>query len=234
MAFSQATISEVTTARSFGDLVVSWASSAAAGTVFQVYVGRRLAWWGTARSVRIPYPQTLAPVEVGAVAATEGPADLSGSLPSAPDDRVSLTWTGGTFLGDVAGYRVYAGTGPGVGTATVLVATVPAYHGAVTDGYGLGGFNRGGYGQSATSHSWTSGPLPSGAWAFAVAPVDAAGNALAAPTPVTATVASPPRAPAPGASGDRLTYAYNATTHVATLSWLASSTAYTPQDPTTP
>ena len=129
-------------------------------------------------------------------------------------------------------YRIYEG-GSGYdhggydlggydGTAGTLVGTVTALEqGYSTDGYDAGGYGSGGYDAQGGNFSWTSPPLARGAWNFAVAPVDAAGNEGTRAT-TSVTIAAPPRPPAPDAAGKRLTYTYDAGTHVATLAWLAS------------
>lgn len=221
--FDQSTVSGLTFARSGADLVVSWASTAADGTTFQVYLGRRLSWWGASTSARFPWPQAAVHVDVGAVVDGEGPTDFSASLPATPSDRCNLTWLGGTFLGAVAGFRVFGPPGPGQAVSYAKpVAVLPAYHGVVTDGYDLGGYDQGGWGESASSYSWTSDPLAPGSWTFAVAPYDGAGNLSGSPSTQTVTIASPPRPPAANATGRRLSYTYNAASGVATLGWLPS------------
>jgi hypothetical protein len=86
MAFSQLTITDgPSLARSGRELAVAWSSSSPDGTVFQLYLNGRLAWHGTARRARLPWPAGDARVEVGTVAADEGATDFSGSLPAAPN-----------------------------------------------------------------------------------------------------------------------------------------------------
>jgi hypothetical protein len=229
MGFDQSQIPSLSLSRDGTELVVAWATTAAAGTTFQVYLGRSLAWWGTATSARFPWPGAAGrlAIDVGAIDAGDAPsADFSGSLPAAPADRAQLTWAGGTYLspsGDVAAFRIFASPTPGAAVSYAApVATVPAYRGTITDGFGMGGFGMGGFGRAAGSYSWTSGPLAPGDWTFAVSPVDSAGNSCAAPTTATATIAGPPRPPAADAVGTRLSLAYNPATGVATLSWLPS------------
>lgn len=228
MAFSQATISDVRVTRDGVDLLVSWTSSAPPGTTFQLYAAGMLAWHGFARSAVLPAPRpgVRTRFEVGTVAADEGLADFSADLP-VPDGggtRVSLGWQGGRHLGaDILGFYVYSGTTAGGAVSYAApVATVAAYpQGLYTDGYGMGGYGSGGYGSSASTYSWTSGPLSGGTWNFAVKSFDAAGNLGTART-TSAVVAAPPNPPAANAAGKRLTYVYNSTSHVATLSWIAS------------
>jgi hypothetical protein len=227
MAFSQATITDARAARDGVDLVLTWTSSAPAGTLFQVYVSGGLAWHGTARSCVLPAPPAggSARIDVGAVAATEGLTDFSASLPAPAGggDRVTLSWLGGSYLAaDIAGFRVYSGTVPGGAVSYAApVATIAAYtQGVVSGGYGTGGYGTGRYGNSAGSYSWTSGPLAGGTWNFAVKPFDVVGNEGAAQA-TAAVVAAPPPPPAANAAGKRMTYTYNSTTHVATLAWLA-------------
>ena len=74
---------------------------------------------------------------------------------------------------------------------------MPAYTaGILTDGFGYGGFGLGGFGSASASYSWTSEPLGSGAWHWAVLPFDAAGNQGTAVT-VEVLVQVPPLPPGP-------------------------------------
>jgi hypothetical protein len=93
--------------------------------------------------------------------------------------------------------------------------------GIYTDGFGYGGFGEGGFGSAAGSYSWTSQSLAGGDWSFSIVPYNAAGNEGAAVVG-SATISAPPNPPAMNALGKRLTVSYNATTHEATLTWLAS------------
>jgi hypothetical protein len=210
MGFSQSPILDVTATRRDADLAVAWRSSAPAGSVYQVYLGGRLAWHGTRASCHVPYPRTPVQVEVGVVPASEETADHSASLPAAPGGgrRVTLTWAGGTYLDPaIAGYHVYSGAAPGGAVSYASpVGTVAAYSaGLATDGYGMGGYGAGGYGAAAARYSWTSPPLEPGSWDFAVVPFDSAGNEGALRT-TSAAVAGPPRPPARGSDGKRVRY----------------------------
>lgn len=225
MSFSQATITDVRTYRDGSELVIEWNSSSPQGTVFQVYLGGRRLWSGTRRTVHVPWPRDPVTIDVGTVAAGEGGTDFAGTLAAAPEDRAYLTWLGGLFLGaDIAGFRIYGSSGPGLAVDySNVLATLPAYVGGITTaGFGVGGFGQGGFGSSAGSYSWTSGRLGAGEWRFAVAPYDSHGNQDESPATASVVIMSPPRAPAADGDGVRLAYTYNATTHVATLTWLAS------------
>jgi hypothetical protein len=166
----------------------------------------------------------------------EEQTDFSSSLPSAPHRRAKLSWLGGTFEGaDIAGFRVYdsaAATGYGDGgfgfgpyggiTLGALETDITAYpSGIYTDGFGLGGFGLGGFGAAASTYDWTSQPLTSGTYYYAVVPYDAAGN-LGTAAVTSVTIAVPPLPPALDAENLRLTYTYDATPHEVTLNWLAS------------
>ena len=222
MAFSQSTMTEVITTRSGGDLLISWSSSSSSGTWFQVYVNRILAWSGTTRLIRIPWPQQWTSIDVGTCLSTEAFTDLSGSLPSVPNNRVTLTWMGGSYLGNIKEYRIFQGTTPGGAVSyTTPVAIVPATYGAAEDGWGLGPYDKGGWSQSASTYGWSSAPLKSGTWNFAVVPYDFANNPGTAVT-TSGTSSSPPRPPASFADGTRLKYSLNSSTGVATLTWNAS------------
>ncbi len=236
MGFSTASITSVSIGPDGQDLAVSWTSSAAAGTWYQAYVDRRLVWSGQARRCRLPYPGKTIQVDVGTVAdLSERHVDYSGSLPSAPSNRATIAWRGGTYLdpsgaGDVKGFRIHASaTAGGAVDYTTILATVPAYTGdVVTDGFGSGGYGSGGFGMAASDYSWVSPVLGPGTWTFAIVPFDAAGNKQGTPTTGNVAITGPPRPPAPDETGQRLTYTYNNTTRVATLNWSASPAATGP------
>jgi hypothetical protein len=211
MGFSQATIQGVSPPQVRGAQVfISWSSSSPSGTWFQVYVNQRLAWNGQRRWTWIPVPSGPVRIDIGAVGPGEQDADFSASLPAGPARRVKITWQSGTYKGtDLAGFRVYGSAGPGGAVdASDVLADITAYPlGIETSGFGLGGFGAGGFGQVASDYSWTSGPLASGTWTFAVVPYDAAGNE-GAPQLTTVTVAAPPREPSAFAgTATRLQYA---------------------------
>lgn len=226
MSFDQSSIVDGPTISPDGqDLLVTWTATDGPGTMFQLYMNGSLAWHGTKRSVRLPWPTGDVRVAVGTVGFDEGSVDYSWLLPSAPADRVLLEWHGGTWQGaDLAGFRLYMSTSPGgaVDFATP-VATIPAtVAGVGLDGWGIFPWGSGRWGKSSVPYSWTSDRLASGVWTFAVAPFDLAGNQQGSPLSVSATVASPPRPPAADASGARLSYTLNPATRVPTLTWLAS------------
>jgi hypothetical protein len=210
MAFSQATILEVSPPQISGSQVyLSWSSSPG-GTCFQVYVNQLLAWSGQRSSTWIPIPTGPVRIDIGTVDTGEENTSFASSLPAAPSRRARLSWQSGAYKGiDLAGFRVYGPDGPGaaVDYSTVL-ADITAYPaGIATDGFGLGGFGTGGLGQTAGTYSWTSDPLSAGSWTFAVVPYDAAGNEGVAQS-TTAVMAAPPRAPAAFAgTTTRLQYA---------------------------
>ena len=225
MAFDASSlVGEPTLERVGRELLVAWTSTAPDGTIFQVYADKRLAWAGTDRRIFLPWPRERIEIQVGAVAAGEAGVDFSGSLSDVePPDRVTLSWLGGSYLGDVAGFRVYQSAAAGgsvdysapVGFLPLTTASAEA------TGYGCGGYGSGGYGLAASSYEWTSARLGSGVWSFAVAPVDPAGNE-GTPSTGSRTVSAAPRPPAPDAQGRRLTYTYDAGTGVPTLHWNAS------------
>lgn len=229
MSFDQTTIAEVQPPiYSQGQVWLSWTGTAPAGSYYQVYLGRKLAWSGTETHVGIVAPNGRQRVDVGSVDATEKDTDFSSGLPSTPQDRARLAWQGGTYLDasgddDILGFRIYgeATPGGGINLATPL-ATVPAYPGGIiTDGYGLGGFGSGGFGRAANAYTWESAPLRSGTWNYSVKSYDAAGNEGTAAAGSVA-ISVPPQPPARNAAGSRLTYTYDAMTQQVTLSWLAS------------
>lgn len=238
MPFSQSTISDVRISRDGAELYVAWTSSAPWGTAFQVYLDRRLAWSGTARSCNVPSPGGPAGrnawIELGTVAAGETNRDFSASLagPAGAGNRAHLSWSGGTYLDptgrdDVRGFRIFRSAAPGGPVDfSKPVAVVAAYPGgAITDGLGVGGFGRGGFGRSEAAYDWYSGPLDSGTWSFAIAPYDWAGNTQGAPSTVGVTIAAAPRPPAADGNGSRLNYSFaGPANRLATLNWLASPT----------
>jgi hypothetical protein len=209
MAFSQATMEgDPQISRAGFDLLVSWASSSPAGTTFQVYLNRRLAWAGTARKARLPFPRSgdHVYIDVGTVAAGEAGVDFSASLPPVPADRALLRWYGGLWEAeDLVGFRIYRGATPGAAADTSApVATVPYQDARETlGGWGQGGWGSGGWGQAGSLYSWTSGHLSSGTWHFEIVPYDEAGNANFAAVDLAVTITLPPssRHPTPTAPG---------------------------------
>ena len=208
-------------------LIVDWVSTRPAGQIWQIYRDKNLAWTGTARIVRLPYPRTRTRIDVVGVDSGEGNVNYAASIPDTgiPADRATLTWRGGSYLSaTLSGFRIYSSAvAGGAVDYSKFKHFVPLTVGRVAlDGYGLGGYGQGGYGQSAASYSWRSGPLASGVWMFAVVPVDSAGNQTASPTTTSVTILAAPKPPKPNAAGLRLTYTFNAGTHVPTLAWLAA------------
>lgn len=224
MSYSGAGATDLVSAVDRGELLLTWSGTGP----FQVYVDRRLSYQGYASRCRLPLPPSPVRIDVGSIAAGDLGTDFSASLslPPGGGNLATLTWLGGTYLGaDIRGFHVYSGAAPG-GTIsyTTPVATVPAYIGQILDGFGMGGFGQGGFGRSASSYSWTSGPLAAGTWNLGIKSFDAAGNE-GSPQTTTATTAGPPRAPAPFSDNTRLHKSYNGTSHVATLTWQASPTS---------
>jgi hypothetical protein len=227
--FDQSTIDEVKPPVWDGaSLHLEWTSSAPPGTIFQVYLGGRLAWHGTSRWVALPMPPRRVRIDIGSVGPGEGTVDFSSQLPAAPADRALLSWLGGTYLDptgrdDLAGFRIYGERVPGGGVDfSKPLAELPAYPGGIqTDGFGLGGFGQGGFGRSASAYRWSSPPLGLGTWTFAVVPVLGSG-AEGAPALRTVTITAPPRPPAAFPDGTRLRLVYDPDTQVATLSWQPS------------
>ena len=124
MAFSQAGISGVAVQADGPDLLISWSATAPPGTIFQVYVDRRLNWYGASRRCHAPIPAGASGrnvwVDVATVGAGEAPADFSSLLASigSGGGRVELTWLGGTYLdpsgsSDIRGFRIYRSPTPG-------------------------------------------------------------------------------------------------------------------------
>jgi hypothetical protein len=239
MAFSQSRISNVNVWIDGAELYVAWSSSAPPDTTFQVYVDHRLAWFGRAKQCYVPIPSGASGrntwVEVGTVAPDEASSDFSGSLtgPGGPGERALLSWLGGTYLDhtghdDIQGFLVFQSAAASAPVNySAPVDTIPAYPGGwISDGFGQGGFGQGGFGRAATLSQWTSGPLPSGTWQFAVVPYDRAGNSRGSGQTVSVTIRAAPRPPAMAADGTRLQYSYSGpATRQVTLSWLPSPSA---------
>ena len=90
MAFTQTNITNVKRPVQYGtELLLSWTSSAVAGTVFQVYVDQQLVWSGTGRSCSIPLPGAVARIDIGAIGLDEDQANFASSLPGAPRERLN-------------------------------------------------------------------------------------------------------------------------------------------------
>jgi hypothetical protein len=225
MSFSQADITGVNPPVQHGtELLLSWTSTAAAGTVFQVYLNQRLVWSGVGLTCSIPLPDAVSRIDIGTVGPGEDQINFGSALPFAPARSVTLQWLGGTYeAADLVGFHLYGEHTPGGGIDfTTILSTIPAYTaGIITDGFGYGGYGQGGYGAAAGSYSWTSGPLSTGTWNWAVKPFDTAGNEGQAKLTAVA-LSAPPLPPALFADMTRLHYAYTNTTNQTTLAWNAS------------
>jgi hypothetical protein len=209
-------------------LHLEWRSTAAIGTVFQVYVARALVWHGTSTWVAIPMPSSRVRIDIGTVGPGEATTDFSAKLPTAPQNRAQLSWLGGSYLDptgndDVSGFQVYGEVQPGSGIDyNCPLAEICAYPGGIlTDGFGLGGYGQGGFGRAASVYTWTSQALQSGTWTFAIVSLDAAGN-KGIPAATTIAIQGPPRPPAAFPDGSRLQYTYNPEARTVTLFWQAS------------
>jgi hypothetical protein len=235
MSFSQSSIRDVKILRDGAELYVVWSSSAL-GKVFQVYIDRRLAWYGLQTFCCVPIPLDANGrnvwIEVGTVTADDKTKDYSGSLngPGGNGNRAQLTWYGGSYLDaagldDIQGYYIFSSASAGGAVDySKPIDSIPAYpSGILTDGYGMGAFGLGGFGRGASFYEWRSAPLSSGTWVFAVAPYDKEGNSQESPLLARVTIGTAPLPPRVGEHGGRLTYDYSSTTtRIATLNWLAS------------
>jgi hypothetical protein len=226
MAFSEVGITLLPPAVQGADLQISWTSTAPAGTLYQGYIDRVLTYHGLNTYFIIPMPSDQIQIDVGTVGPTEGNTDFSDLLPVPPETKATLTWLGGTFMDiNISGFFVFSSDSPGGAVDfTTPIANIPAYTGPPTDGWGLGPYGEGGWGLSASSYSFETGTLASGAWAFSVNGYDIAGNIGTGMT-ATVTINAPPLPPAPNALNQRLTFTVNATTEQVTLNWLASPSA---------
>jgi hypothetical protein len=207
--FSQLSITEVFPPRLRGSQVfIAWSSSAPPATWFQVYINHQLAWYGQRTSVTLPMPSGPIRIDIGTVGAGNETTGFATSLPPAPDRCARLAWQGGTFQDpDIAGFHVYGSDTPGGAVDyTNILASITAYPaGITTDGWGLGAYGSGGWGEVAGTYTWTSEQLDGGLWTFAVTPFNAAGNEGQAAT-VSIQINAPPREPAPFPDGPRLHY----------------------------
>lgn len=203
---------------------------------FQIYIDEQLVWWGQTTNTRLLNPPTIVSVVVGTVLPGEEQTDFSADLAPVPERRAKLTWLGGTFESiEIAGFRVFGSDdGSGFGgdrygsepfggiDFSIVLADITAYPSGITmDGFGFGPFGAGGFGAAASTYTWTSEPLLSGNWFYAVVPYDSAGN-LGTPATTSVVIDVPPLPPGLDDENLRLTYTYNATNHEITLNWLAS------------
>ena len=124
---------------------------------------------------------------------------------------------------DLASFRVYGErtAGGGIDYSAPLEEITAFPGGVIQDGFGMGGFGEGGFGCVAAFSSWTSAPLGGGTWAFAVVPVDSAGNE-GVRTTTSRSILAPPGPPGLNPAGLRLTRAYAPSTYQITLNWLPS------------
>ena len=236
MAFSQVGISAVRVVLDGSDLFVAWSSSAPTGPTFQVYVDRRLAWYGTSNRCHVPIPSGGGRrniwVEVGSVGAGETTQDYSSHLvaPGGRTERAALSWTGGTYLDptgrdDIQGFQIYQSPAPGQPIdITSPIDSVVAYPGGwINDGFGKGGFGAAGFGRASTLYQWQSGPLASGTWQFAVLAFDKAGNTQGPGQVASVTITAAPFSPALSDGGVRLTGTYSGPSlRQLSLNWLSS------------
>jgi hypothetical protein len=236
MAFSQSGILDVRVIADGPDLFVAWTSNVPPGTIFQVYVDRRLAWYGASSRCHVPIPSGDLGrniwVEIGTVDVGEPTLDYSSSLvaPGNRSERAVLSWWGGTYLDptgqdDIQGFRIYQNPSPRTPVdLSTSVDSVVAYPGGwINDGFGKGGFGRGGFGRAATLYNWQSGPLASGDWQFAVLPFDKAGNVWGSGSTATVTINAAPLPPAMNDGQARLASTYAGPSNPQlTLNWLPS------------
>jgi hypothetical protein len=225
VSFSQSSITCVHPPVQHGtQLLLSWVSSAPAGTLYQVYLNQQLVWSGVGLACSIPLPTAISRIDIGTVGPGDTQVDFVSELATAPARQATLSWLGGTYQGpDIAGFHIYGEQSPGGGIDyTTILATVPAYvAGIITDGFGYGGFGQGGFGQSAGAYSWTSQPRSGGTWNWGVKPFDAAGNEGPAQA-AAVMIAAPPLPPSPFSDMTRLQSTYNSSSRQVTLNWNAS------------
>jgi len=209
------------------EALVTWTSTAVAGSWFQVYVDRKFVTYTQELRATISSPPSGvdAQIVVGVVDDGEQTTDFSSSIAGLAN-IVKLAWLGGSWESpNISGFHVYGSPVNGSINYSTVLATIVAYpQGISQDGWGLGGWGLGGWGQASTRYSWTSGRLASGTWHFGVKPYDTAGNEGTAQE-TTVVIIGPPNPPARNAQAKRLTYnayAISGGHATAVLNWLAS------------
>lgn len=239
MAFSQDGIDDVRVVADGPDLFVAWSATLPAGSTFQVYVDRRLAWRGNSKRCHVPTPFGALGrnvwVEVATVGADEPTVDYSSSLsaPGGRSERAQLAWSGGTYLDptggdDIQGFRIYQSPAPGAAVGWAApVDVVAAYPGGwINDGFGKGGCGGAGFGRASTAYRWESSPLSAGTWQFAVIPYDKAGNSRGGGQVASVSINAAPRPPAVVEGGPRLASAYSGPAgRLLAINWLPSPSA---------
>lgn len=211
--FDQSPIVDLRVFREPGSLHIKWDSTAPAGSWYQIYINGRLVWDGPKRKyVDIPFKSRAGHtvyVSVGVVGDTDRHSDFGHTIDDVPSNRVQLSWQGGTALDpSIKGFNIYMSTESGgpyslqnrVGNVKVVTGPDVA---------------------SLMPYSWTSGPLRSGTWQFAVAAYDSAGNEDSDPPTWDQAVSVPPPEVAPrAADGKRLWVdSYDQSTNTYTLGW---------------
>jgi hypothetical protein len=228
MSFDDSQVFDVRHRASGMTLVVTWTSPLPAGTLFQLYMNRQLAWSGLGLRASVPLPFAETAIHVGAVGPGESRRDFSASLPAPPGGgrRVRLTWYAGTYLDDdIYDFLVYKNSTPGgaVDFATPVDTVAFSVMGRSGDGYGRQRYGRVPYGRGETKYTWTSARLSAGVHNFAVKGMDKAGNEGIVAT-ASATILAPPEPPGLVA-GSRVIASYNPSTSEITLTWNASPSA---------
>jgi hypothetical protein len=218
--WSQSTITSVNPPiQQQGMLFLSWVGTFPTGGAFQVYVNAALAWHGVVNHCAVPVPVETVRIDIGAVGPGEELTNFASSLPVLPRTRTELSWVGGAFESPaIAGFYVYGEATPGGGIDyTKPLATIAAYPVNIqTTGWNLSPWNIGPWGNSPSFYSWTSGPLASGTWNWAVVPFDQSGN-QGPPAITSDTICAPPIEPAPFPDRTRLHYTF--ASDMATLTW---------------
>ncbi len=106
------------------DLFVAWTSNVPAGTIFQVYVDRRLAWYGASRRCHVPIPSGglgrnhLGRGRHGRCRRADRRLFVEPGRTRRPERAGQLAWSGGTYLDptgrdDIQGFRIYQSPTPG-------------------------------------------------------------------------------------------------------------------------
>jgi hypothetical protein len=212
-----------------GAFEVSW-ESAQDECWHQVYINGRLAgvtarpqdrWLAVAAPVGREGVLSPLYARVVAVDAADRWTDFGEELAeSAPEGgtRVRIAWQAGPYLDEnLESFDIFADgrTGAVDYSAPLNEEPIPARpDGQAPWGYGCGGYGVGGYGASGACYEWVTDALDPGAWRFAIAAIDAAGNRLATAAEVACSLA-----PAPRPVGRFRLESYEPVARTATLAW---------------
>jgi hypothetical protein len=224
--FSEAGIVNPTVRVDDTDLIVSWsvdpATVEAGSDYFQVYVNKRLVWSGPERVAVLPglnVAGQAALFHVGTVAEGNRLVSYASTLDSMPGsgNRALLTWYGGGWETGVTQYLIFGSRLPD--GAIDLVNPLSTIRSEGPAGFGRGPFGLAPFGHGARRYRWTSGPLASGRWLFAVMPATASGIRAADYITVQVDIVVPPSGPK-AVNGKKVWISnFDQTTGIYTVKW---------------